>query len=71
MGLKSKALYQLEILATIDACGGEHVIGDGCVGTALEGAFAIVSQYAATASQANVGLRVDKAVYGHDTGNGG
>ena len=66
MGLEAEPFHQLEILATVDAGGGQHVVGDGRVGTTFEGPLAVVAQDAAATCQADKCLRVDKAVNGHD-----
>ena len=59
---KAEAFNEFEVFATVDACGGEHVVGDGCVGTTLEGAFAVVTQDAAAARESDECLRVDESV---------
>ena len=64
--LESESLYEFEILATVDACGGEHVVGNGCVGAALECAFTVVAEYAAATCEADERLRIDESVNGHD-----
>ena len=64
--VEAEALYQLEVLAAVDACGGEHVVGDGSIGAAFEGAFAVVAQDAAAAREADECLRVDESVDCHD-----
>ena len=66
MRLESEALYEFEVLAAVDACGGEHVVGDGCVCAALEGAFAVVAQDAAATREADECFRVDEPVNCHD-----
>ena len=66
MRVEAETLHELEILAAVDACRGEHVVGDGCVGPALEGPLAVVAQYAAPAREADERFRIDKAVNRHD-----
>ena len=63
---KAEAFNEFEVLAAVDTGGGEHVVGDGSVCAALEGAFAVVAQNAAAAREADECLRVDKSVNGHD-----
>ena len=64
--VEAEALYQLEVLATVDAGGGEHVVGDGCVGAALESALAVVAQDTAAACEADECLRVDESINRYD-----
>ena len=66
MRLESEPFHEFEILATVDAGGGQHVVGDGCVGTTFEGPLAVVAQDAAAAREADKCLRIDKAVNRHD-----
>ena len=63
---KAELFHKFEVLAAVDTGGGEHVVGDGSVCAALEGAFAVVAQDAAAAREADECLRVDKSVNGHD-----
>ena len=52
VGFESESLHELEILATVDSRGSEHVVGDGRVCPALEGALAVVAQHTASAREA-------------------
>ena len=63
---EAEAFNELEVLATVDAGGGEHVVGDGCVRAALEGTLAVVAENAAAAREADECLRVDEPVNGYD-----
>ena len=64
--LESEALHEFEVLAAVHACGGEHVVGDGRVGTTLEGSLAVVAKNAASPCEADECLRVDESVNRHD-----
>ena len=66
MRLESEAFYQLEIFAAVDAGGSEHIVGNSCVCAALEGALAVVAEYAAATCEADECLRVDESVNRHD-----
>ena len=66
MRLESEAFYQLEIFAAVDAGGSEHIVGNSCVCAALEGALAVVAEYAAATCEADECLRVDEPVNRHD-----
>ena len=63
---KAEAFNQLEVLAAVDAGGGKHVVGDGCVGAALESSLAVVAENAASAREADECLRVDESVNRYD-----
>ena len=66
MRFEAEPLHELEVLAAVHACGGEHVVGDGCVCATLEGAFAVVAKNAASPCEADKCLRVDEPVNRHD-----
>ena len=63
---EAEPLHELEVLATVYAGGGEHVIGDGCVSATLEGAFAVVAKNAASPCEADECLRVDESINRYD-----
>ena len=63
---KAEAFNQLEVLAAVDAGGGKHVVGDGCVGAALESSLAVVAENAASARESDERLRVDESINRHD-----
>ena len=66
MRFEAEPLHELEVLATVYAGGGEHVIGDGCVSATLEGAFAVVAKNAASPCEADECLRVDESINRYD-----
>ena len=66
MRLEAEVFHEVEVLATVHTRGGEHVVGDGGVRSALKGSLAVIAQYAAPAREADVCLRVDESVYRHD-----
>ena len=63
---EAETFNELEVLATVDAGGSEHVVGDGCVRATLEGALAVVTENAAAACEADECLRVDEPVNRYD-----
>ena len=63
---KAEAFNQLEVLAAVDAGGSEHIVGDGGVRAALEGALAVVAQDAAAACEADECLGVHESVNRND-----
>ena len=65
--LESESFHEFKVLAAVDTRGGEHVVGNGRVRAALEGALAVVAEYATAAREADERLRVDKTVNRHDT----
>ena len=66
MRFETEPLHEFEILAAVDARGGEHVIGNGRVRPALESPLAIVAQHAAPARKSDKCFRIDESVNRHD-----
>ena len=64
--LESETFHKFEVLATVYASGGEHVVRDGCICAALESSLAVVAEYAATARKTDERLRVDESVNRYD-----
>ena len=63
---KTETLDELKVLTTVDSRGGEHVVGNGRIGSAFESSFAVVTEYAAPTREADECLGVNKSVDGDD-----
>ena len=66
MRAKAEFLDHLEVAFALHACGGEHVVRDGGVCAALERLHAVIAKDLATAGEAQIRMRIDKAVNRHD-----